>query len=90
MALQVWEGGSRGGTAFLNLLSSGLGQTAFGIRKVLKTGGHHPRPETERLSTRGRHVLEKVPDRSVAGGFQEGENEESLGDPVPILKPTEI
>ena len=66
------------------------GQTAFGIRKVLKTGRHHPRPETERLSTGSRHVLEKIPDRSVTGGFQEGENEEPLGDPVPILKPTEI
>ena len=65
-------------------------QTAFGIRKVLKTGEHHPGPKTEGLSTRSRHVLEKVPNRSVARGFQEGENEEPLGDSVPILEPTEI
>eukprot|EP00959_Pyramimonas_sp_CCMP1952_P413414 8662851-Pyramimonas_sp.AAC.1 len=47
------------------------GQTALRIRKVFKTRGHHQRPKTERLSTGGRHVLEKIPDRSVTRGLQE-------------------
>eukprot|EP00959_Pyramimonas_sp_CCMP1952_P262631 5491716-Pyramimonas_sp.AAC.1 len=41
------------------------------FRKVFETEGHHQGPKTERLSTRSRHVLEEVPDRSVTRGLQE-------------------